>query len=145
MLETIERHPMLNQSARALIASDACAHLVTLDAEGNPQVTLAWAGVEEDEIVIGTLFDQRKLGNIRSDPRVTISFETDRQNEMGLLEHLIIYGRARVTEGGAPELLQRLARVHLGPDVTFPPMPDPPPGFVTRISVDKVAGVGPWT
>ncbi len=108
-------------------------------------MTLAWAGIEEDEIVIGTLFDQRKLGNIRSDPRVTISFESDRQNEMGLLEHLIIYGRARVTEGGAPELLQRLARVHLGTSITFPPMPDPPPGFVTRISVDKVAGVGPWT
>ena len=23
-------------------------------------------------------------------------------------------------------------------------MPDPPPGFITRIAVDRVAGVGPW-
>lgn len=51
---------------------------------------------------------------------------------------------ARGTEGGAAELLSRLARVHLGPDVNFPPMPDPPPGFVTRITVERIGGVGPW-
>jgi hypothetical protein len=49
-----------------------------------------------------------------------------------------------VTEGGAPELLQRLAHVHLGPDVTFPPMPDPPPGYVLRITPERIGGVGPW-
>jgi hypothetical protein len=31
-----------------------------------------------------------------------------------------------------------------GPDVTFPPMPDPPPGFVTRVTVERLGGVGPW-
>ena len=48
------------------------------------------------------------------------------------------------TEGGAPELLQKLAEVYVGPGTTFPPMPDPPPGFVTRIAVDRIAGQGPW-
>jgi hypothetical protein len=41
-------------------------------------------------------------------------------------------------------LLQRLAYVYLGSDVTFPSMPDPPPGFVSRITVERVGGVGPW-
>ena len=63
---------------------------------------------------------------------------------MGLDEYLVVHGTARITEGGAPELLQRLAEVYLGPGVKFPPMPDPPPGFITRIAVDRVAGVGPW-
>jgi hypothetical protein len=58
--------------------------------------------------------------------------------------YVVLYGRGRITDGGAPELLQRLARVYVGPDVLFPPMPDPPPGFVTRITVDRVAGLGPW-
>jgi hypothetical protein len=49
-----------------------------------------------------------------------------------------------VTEGGAPELLQRLAAVYIGPDVTFPPMPNPPEGYILRITPDEVGGVGPW-
>jgi hypothetical protein len=61
-----------------------------------------------------------------------------------MTEYLVLYGRARVTEGGAPELLQELAKTYVGPDVKFPPMDDPPPGFITRITVDKVGGMGPW-
>lgn len=55
-----------------------------------------------------------------------------------------MYGTARVVRGGAPEMLQRLAHTYLGPDVVFPKMPDPPPGFVTRIPVERLGGVGPW-
>ena len=32
----------------------------------------------------------------------------------------------------------------VGPDVKFPPMPDPPPGVVMRITVERLGGVGPW-
>ncbi len=76
--------------------------------------------------------------------RVALTIEGHERNAMGLDEYLVVYGTARITEGGAPELLQRLAEVYLGPGVKFPPMPDPPPGFITRIAVDRVAGVGPW-
>lgn len=48
------------------------------------------------------------------------------------------------TEGGAAELLQRLAHTYLGPDVRFPPMDDPPPGYITHIAVERIGGVGPW-
>jgi hypothetical protein len=75
---------------------------------------------------------------------VSLSLETGVRNAMGLDEYLVVHGTARITEGGAPELLQRLAHVYLGPDVTFPPVDDPPPGYVTHIAVEKVGGVGPW-
>ncbi|HYX88674.1 MAG TPA: hypothetical protein VE753_04850 [Gaiellaceae bacterium] len=55
-----------------------------------------------------------------------------------------MHGRAEVHEDGGPELLQRLARTYLGPEVKFPPMDDPPPGYTLRITVDRVGGVGPW-
>lgn len=136
---------MLNEAARELVTSGAYGHVVTLDADGRPQVTLAWFDLDGDEPVFATLFDQRKLANLRRDPRVALSFAADRVNEHGLRPYLVIEGVARVTEGGAPELLQRLAHRYLGPDVVFPPMPDPPPGFVTRIEVTAVGGVGPWS
>lgn len=135
---------MIPESARKVLESDALAHVVTLGPGGKPHVTLAWVGLDGDEIVFATLPDQRKLANIRSDPRVAISIETSTINEYGLTEYLVVYGRGRVTEGGGPELLQRLAHTYLGPDVKFPPMPDPPPGFVTRVTVERFGGVGPW-
>jgi hypothetical protein len=88
--------------------------------------------------------EQRKLRNSPRDPRVTLSFEGTRVHPPGLKEYLVVHGRARLEEGGAPELLQRLAHVHLGPDVTFPPMDDPPPGHTMRVTVERIGGVGPW-
>lgn len=135
---------MIPDEVKAVLDSDALAHLVTVGSGGTPHVTIAWAGLEGDQIVIATLPEQRKLANVRRDPRVVLSFETDKINDWGLTEYLVVYGRAEVTEGGAPEVLQRLARTYLGPDVTFPPMPNPPPGFVTRITPERFGGVGPW-
>jgi PPOX class probable F420-dependent enzyme len=134
----------LPDSARALLESDALAHLVTLNRDGSPQVTCVWVGLEGDEIVSGHLREQQKLRNVRRDPRVTLTLETDVMGSYGMLHYLVVHGRARIEEGGAPELLQRLAHTYLGPDVEFPPMPDPPPGFVLRITPERLGGVGPW-
>jgi PPOX class probable F420-dependent enzyme len=134
----------LTDSARAVLESAALAHLVTLNPDGSPQVTVVWVGLDGDEIVAAHLHDHRKLRNIRRDSRVALSLEAGTVNAVGLAEYLVIYGTARVTEGGAPELLQRLAHTYLGPDVRFPAMDNPPPGYITRITVDRVAGVGPW-
>jgi hypothetical protein len=56
---------------------------------------------------------------------------------------LSINRTARIAEGGAPELLKELAQT-LSPDVDFVPE-GAPPGFLTRIHVDKVGGIGPWS
>ncbi len=131
-------------SARAVLESDALGHLVTLGADGSPQVTVVWVGLDGDEIVAAHMPENRKVRNIRADGRVALSVETTTRNAYGLMEYLVIYGTARITEGGAAALLQRLAHTYVGPDVTFPPGPDPRPGFITHISVDRIAGVGPW-
>ena len=130
---------------RALIESGHLAHLVTLNPDGSPQVTLVWIGLEGDEIVSGHLPKNRKVQNILRDPRVAISLETDTKSAIGLTEYAVLYGRARIEEGGAAALLQRLAYVYIGPGVKFPPMDNPPPGYVARIQVDRIDGVGPWT
>jgi PPOX class probable F420-dependent enzyme len=135
---------VLGNEARALLESGALAHLVTLNPDGSPQLSCVWVGLEGDEIVCAHLGRWRKVRNIERDPRVALSVEGSRSNEIGLREYLVVHGRARVEEGGAPELLQRLAHVYLGPDVRFPPMSDPPPGVITRIMVERVGGVGPW-
>jgi len=100
--------------------------------------------VDGDTLVIASLAENQKVKNLRREPRVVLSFEATTQNAMGITEYLIVYGTAMIVEGGAPELLQAQARSYIGPEAKFPPMENPPPGFLMRIAVDRVSGVGPW-
>ncbi len=135
----------LPPEARELVQSPALGHLVTLNPDGTPQVTCVWVGLDGDELVSGHLNDrQQKVRNVRRDPRVVLSIEGTAVHPPGLKEYLVVHGRARLEPGGAAELLQRLAHVYLGPDVTFPPMDDPPPGQIMRITPERLGGVGPW-
>ena len=133
------------QEIRELIESGTPAHLVTINPDGSPQVTVVWIGLDGDDILAGHLPENRKVKNIRGDPRVAISLEAKTKSSMGLTEYAVLYGEAQIEEGGAAELLQRLAWVYLGPGVKFPPMDDPPGGYITRIRVNRIDGVGPWT
>jgi PPOX class probable F420-dependent enzyme len=135
----------LNDAARRVIESDALGHLVTVNEDGSPHVTVVWAGLDGDELVSAHLDGRlKKLQNIRRDPRVVISFEAEGGSSIGLRNYLAVHGWARITKGGAPELLNRLAQTYVGPGTIFPPMPDPPPGFIVHITVSRVGGMGPW-
>jgi PPOX class probable F420-dependent enzyme len=136
---------VLNSAARDAVAGGHLAHLVTINPDGSPQLSVVWVGLEGDEIVSGHMGDRQKLRNVRRDPRVVLSMQTGVVNDMGLAEYLVVRGSGRVTEGGAAALLQRLAHVYLGTEVTFPPGSDHPPGLVLRITPERVSGVGPWT
>src|SRR6266496_575003 len=96
----------LNDAARKLIESGALGHLVTTNENGSPQVSVVWIGLDGDDLIAAHLDgNQRKLANIRRDPRVAISFETGVKNPFGLHEYLVVHGKATITEGGAPDLL----------------------------------------
>jgi PPOX class probable F420-dependent enzyme len=131
-------------SVRAVVESGRLAHYVTLNSDGSPQVTCVWVGIDGDEIVMGHLPEHRKVKNVRRDARVALSIEAEGTTAIGLPHYLVVYGRARVSEGGAPALLQQLAHRYLGPDVRFPATPNPPPGYITRITPERYGGVGPW-
>ena len=128
----------LDNVTRAAVDSGRLVHLATIDPDGTAQVTCVYAGWDEDEIVAGHLADHRKLRNIRRDPRVTLSVESDVRFE-GFSPYLVIKGVARVEEGGAVEVLRKITNGQ------FPPPGDNyPAGFVTRNSPRKISGTGPW-
>jgi PPOX class probable F420-dependent enzyme len=134
----------LGPEASALLESAALVHMVTLNPDGSPQVTVVWAGLAGDQIVSGHLFANQKVRNVKRNPRVSVSIEGDSLDPRGLKQYLVVHGTATIEDGGAADLLQRLAHVYLGPDVRFPPMDDPPAGYVMRITPDRVGGIGPW-
>jgi PPOX class probable F420-dependent enzyme len=131
------------ETARSVIESGRLAHLVTVNANGSPHVTVVWVGLEGDELVIGKLALDQKVRNIRRDPRVSLSIEADGA-QYGMQNYLVVEGTARVEEGGGPAMLRQLAQRYIGLGAQFPPIPDPPEGFVIRITPDKLRGMGPW-
>ena len=141
----------LPASAVELIESGAHGHLVTLNADGSPQVSMVWVAVRDGELLVPSLTPRLKLRNVRRDPRVALTFESPDSDTAalrgsgGLRYYLGVRGTATVTDGGAPALLRELAKVYLGPDVKFPRSDDPPEGWIMRIVPERWHGYGPWT
>jgi PPOX class probable F420-dependent enzyme len=133
----------LTPEVREVIQSGRLAHLVTLNRDGSPQVSCVWVDVDGEEIVSAHLFEQQKIRNVRRDPRVSLSIEAANPENRDLQPYLVVHGRGRIAEGGAPKLLNLLGRRYLGRD-DFPTMENPPAGFVLRIEVERVGGMGPW-
>lgn len=137
----------LNAAARELIGAGVDATLVTINADGSPQVSVVWFALQStpdgDELVAAHLSDKyQKVRNIRRDPRVTATILAPSQPGQQR-QYLSVTGTARIVEGGAPELLKELAIALLGSDEYFPPA-DAPAGYLTRIRIESVGGQGPW-
>ena len=134
------------ESLRGLLATGSLATVVTLDPDGTPHVTLAWAGFDGDEIVMATFFNltQRKLANLRRDPRVVLSLQAKEYSGAGLWPYAVLQGRAdRIVEGGALEVMDGLAESYIGPGQRFP-MREVPDGVVVHITIERIYGQGPW-
>jgi PPOX class probable F420-dependent enzyme len=137
----------LNDAARDLIGRGADATLVTLNPDGSPQVSVVWVALQStadgDELVTAHLAEHKKVRNIRKDPRVAVTILSLGAPGKGMRPYLSIAGTARIVEGGAPELLKELNPILGDPNMKFPPG-NSPPGFLTRIRIDRVGGIGPW-
>ena len=136
----------LGDEARQLIGS-APATLVTVNRDGSPQISVVWMVVEstpdgDDELVSAHLGEHLKIRNIRRDSRVAVTIVST--DDSGIQPpYLSIKGTARVEEGGAPELLSEIATRIAGPHTGFPPAGSPP-GYLNRITIERVGGFGPW-
>jgi PPOX class probable F420-dependent enzyme len=136
---------MLPPELRQLVETGPLAHLSTINADGSPQVSVIWLGLDGDDLVTAHMRrTYLKLQNIDRDPRVVLSFEAPREPGVLLAPHAVIRARATI-EGpteAAWDLLDRLAKVYVAPDADFPAPRGP--GYIVRYAIERVGGVGPW-
>ena len=96
-----------------LFSKRAFANIATLMPNGGPQVTPVWIDFDGTHILFNSARGRRKDRNVRRDPRVAISI-MDPDNPYRYLE---IRGRVvAITEQGADEHIDRLAKKYLGVD-----------------------------
>jgi PPOX class probable F420-dependent enzyme len=137
--------PGLPPELRRLVESGPLTHLSTISADGSPQVTVIWLGLDGDDLVTAHMRRaQLKLRNIDRDPRVVLSFVAPPEPGVFLAHYAVIHARAAI-EGpteDAWELLDRLAKTYMAPDADFPA--PRAAGYIVRHSVERIGGVGPW-
>jgi PPOX class probable F420-dependent enzyme len=128
---------------RELIEAGPMAHLSTISADGSPQVTVIWVGLDGDDLVSAHMGWYAKLRNMDRDPRVVLSFDAPRDRSAFLNPYAVLRARATIEPSdGAWDLLNRLTKVYISPDTEFPAPKGP--GYIVRYAVERIGGVGPW-
>lgn len=128
----------LPESVKKLLQDKAYGHVVTFDADGKPQVTMVWMDVDGDEVLFNTAEGRKKPQNLRRDPRVIVSVH-DRHDPQA---YAVLHGKARVTEAGADDHIDTLAKRFLNAD-KYPFRQPGEKRLIVRISVDRIGGFGP--
>ena len=98
---------------RDLFDKRAFANLATLMPDGFPQVTPVWCDYDGTHVLVNSARGRQKERNLRRDPRVALAI-LDPDNPYRYLE---VRGRVvEITENGADEHIDRLAKKYLGAD-----------------------------
>jgi PPOX class probable F420-dependent enzyme len=121
-----------------LLEKPAFGNLGTIMKDGSPQVTPVWVDYDGKYVRFNSALGRVKDKNVRRDPRVSVSLQ-DPANPYRYLE---IRGRVvEITQAGADDHINKLAKKYLGKDV----YPFRQPGEVRvlyKIEPDKVSSMG---
>ena len=128
----------LPQSVKTLLSDKAFGHVVTLNSDGKPQVTMVWMDVDGDEVLFNTADGRKKPQNLRRDPRIIVSVQSRSDPQA----YAIFHGKARITEEGADAHIDKLAKRFLGAD-KYPFRQPGEKRLLVRIGVDRIGGFGP--
>jgi PPOX class probable F420-dependent enzyme len=110
--QTLPKNSISEQGLK-LLQGPNLAHLATMGPDNCPHVTPVWIDVEGDDIVINSAEGRQKVRNLRTNPQCSISL-VDPEDPYNVLA---IQGRVvEITEEGADEHIDRLAKKYLGTD-----------------------------
>ena len=130
--------------AEALLGSDALAHVITLNSDGTPQVSVVWCGVRGERVLFCTEAETAKVRNLRRRPHVVLSIEDEARNAAGTQQHLVIHGRAEVLGPADPDLCDDLSRTYAGSARHPLNLRNSPTAVTVAVDIERIGGNGPW-
>jgi PPOX class probable F420-dependent enzyme len=130
---------MLPESHLDVLEGESFAHVATVMPDGSPHVTPVWVDHEDGECVrFNTARGRQKTRNIERDPSVGVSV-LDPDDPY---RYLSVRGEATMTEEGAVEHIDALARQYMDVE-EYPHHGDESgPRVVVRVSPDHVVTSG---
>ncbi len=103
----------LDSGLQKLLKEPAYGQLATLMPDGSPQLTQVWVDTDGRHVIVNTVVSHQKVKNVRRDPRVAINVhDPARQYRIANIRGRVV----ELTEAGADEHIDALARKYLGAD-----------------------------
>ena len=120
--------------AKHLLEGKNFAHVATINADGSPQVSAVWIGLDGDLVTFNTAEGRLKTKNLHRNPDVAISI-TNQENPY---ENLIVQGKVvEMTADGADEDIDALAKRYLDAD-SYPFRQPGEERVIVKIEPEKV-------
>ena len=128
----------LSDAQRAFVQDNPFVGTVTtLRADGSPHSTVVWVDTDGDAVLFNTARGRAKERHILSDPRVSVVV-IDPQDAYRWVS---VTGTAELTEEGADDHIDRLAKKYLGAD-SYPFRKPTEQRVTVRITPDRVDSSG---
>ncbi|MCW2978592.1 MAG: Flavin nucleotide binding protein [Solirubrobacterales bacterium] len=125
--------------AKHLFENKDFAHVATLNADGSPQNSAVWIGLDGDLVTFNTAEGRLKTKNVARDGRVAISVV----NQENPYENLIIQGKVvELAHDGADDDIDALAKRYLDAD-SYPFRQDGEVRVIVKIEPEKVNHTNP--
>jgi PPOX class probable F420-dependent enzyme len=125
--------------AKHLFEGKDFAHVATINADGSPQVSAIWIGLDGDLVTFNTAEGRLKTKNLHRNPDVAISI-TNQENPY---ENLILQGKVvEMTADGADDDIDALAKRYLDAD-SYPFRQDGEERVIVKIEPQKVNHANP--
>jgi PPOX class probable F420-dependent enzyme len=125
--------------AKHLFENKDFAHVATLNADGSPQNSAVWIGLDGDLVTFNTAEGRLKTKNVARDGRVAISVV----NQQNPYENLIIQGKVvEMTHDGADADIDALAKRYLDAD-SYPFRQEGEERVIVKIEPEKVNHTNP--
>ena len=125
----------LSGDVLTLLRRPLMAHVATVMPDGTPQSTPVWIDIDGTDVLFNTAKGRVKHRNLLQNPAVALSFVDD-ENPYRMIE---IRGQAEMTEEGADEHINAMAKKYLGQD-TYPFRQPGEERIIVRVRPTAVAG-----
>ena len=112
--------------------------VVTLREDGSPHATPVWIDTDGENVVFNTAIGRAKERHLRRDPRVAVTVLPAADQQSG---YVSVTGMAEISEEGAVDHINRMAKKYLGQD-TYPYLQPDERRVVVTVKPDKVDSMG---
>jgi len=130
--------PKLDEKQAELFRGKNWATVVTLREDGSPHATPVWIDTDGENVIFNTSIGRAKERHLRRDPRVSVTVLPSENQQAG---YVSVTGTAEITEEGANDHIDKLAKKYLGQD-KYPYLQPGERRVIVTIKPDKIDSQG---